>query len=62
MQIDAISHRCFFAGCYPSEQEIVINLLTGKDADKVFLVQEDPYIAGISGRHPWEGVPVLMRA
>lgn len=62
MRLDAIMHRSAFTDCYAAnDKEIVLNIRTGKDITAVNVIHEDPYIAGCSGRNPWEGKPEPMR-
>lgn len=62
MRLDCIMHRSAFTDCYArNEEEIILNIRTGKDITAVNVIHEDPYIAGCSGRNPWEGKPVPMR-
>lgn len=61
MNVSAIRHRCAFNDCYAvNKDEIVINITTGKDITKVNIIHNDPYSAGISGRHPWIGEKAEM--
>ena len=61
MELSAIAHRCGYTGCYAlDENEIVVNLRTGKDVTAVFLIHEDPYAGGCMGYRPWEGRPEAM--
>lgn len=54
MLIEAISHAV--QDCYPiNNDELIIQIKTGKDIDEVSVVHGDPYSAGISGRHKWVG-------
>lgn len=54
MLIEAISHTV--QDCYPiNEDELIIQMKTGKDIDEVSVIHGDPYSAGISGRHKWVG-------
>lgn len=54
----AIYHRTSEQMSYSfSEDELVINLKTGHDVDRVFLIHGDPYQAGIAGSaEKWTGV------
>lgn len=62
MKLEGILHRCGAADCYArNEKELVINIKTNKEITSVVLVQEDPYVNGISGRIPWTGVPQIMQ-
>lgn len=61
MNIAAIKHRCAFTDCYARNQdEIVINVTTGKDITNVNIIHNDPYISGVSGRRPWVGEKLKM--
>lgn len=57
MDFAAVYHRTSEQMSYPlNEEELVINLRTGKDVDLVFLVHGDPYSAGIAGgAERWDG-------
>lgn len=58
MDYSAIYHRSSEQMSYSfSDEELVINIKTGKDIDRVFLIHGDPYQAGIAGgAERWEGV------
>lgn len=61
MKFERVMHRCRIPDCYAkSENELVINIRTDKNVTGVVLIQEDPYINGISSECPWEGTPVTM--
>ena len=50
MQYEAVYHRTSDNYCYPiNENELIINLKTGYDIARVFLLYEDPFQAGILG-------------
>jgi len=56
MDYASISHR----GCSPdayalNENEIVINLRTGKDITAVTIIHDDPYAKGATGFAAWDG-------
>lgn len=57
MDFAAVYHRTSEQMSYPlNEDELIINLRTGKDVTKVFLVHGDPYAAGIAGgAERWDG-------
>ena len=58
MNLSAIYHRATDQFCYPlNDDELIINLQTGYDVDHVYLVEGDPYLAGImGGKEKWAGV------
>ena len=61
MNLSAISHHSRFADCYgKNEEELTINIRTGKDITGVNLLFDDPYAYGISGDIHWVGRPVSM--
>ena len=50
MNYSAIYHRTSEQMSYSfSEDDLVVNLKTGHDVDRVFLIYGDPYQAGIAG-------------
>ena len=50
MEIAAIYHRTANQFAYAlNSEELIINIQTGYDVDRVFIVQGDPYLAGIMG-------------
>lgn len=57
MELGAIYHRTSDHYCYPlNEDELVINLKTGYDVERVYIHQGDPYLAGImGGEEKWNG-------
>lgn len=62
MRLESIIHRSAFTDCYAlNKEEIVIQIRTGKDVTGVNLIHEDPYIAGCSAFHHWEGKSVPMK-
>ncbi len=62
MKLEGILHRCGATDCYArNENELVINIRTNKEITSVVLMQEDPYVNGISGRIPWTGTPMAMQ-
>jgi len=61
MNLTAISHRCALTDCYAlNENELVINIRTGKDVTAVTLIHNDPFAGGCMGVKPWDGVPAAM--
>ena len=61
MKLDAISHRSALTDCYALNQnEIVLNIRTGKDVTAVTLFHGDPYAHGISGDIKWSGDQLSM--
>lgn len=61
MNLSAISHHSRFGDCYgKNEEELTINIRTGKDITGVNLLFDDPYAYGISGDIHWVGRPVSM--
>ena len=58
MDYAAILHRTSGQMSYSYKQdELVVNLRTGKDVERVFLIHGDPYQAGImGGSEVWEGM------
>ena len=62
MNLNAIAHRSAYTDCYALNQnEVVLNLRTGKDITAVNLVHEDPYAYGISGDIHWSGISAPMK-
>lgn len=56
MNLLSISHVCGGTFCYClNENELVINVKTNKDIDRVVIVQDDPYIFGCGMGLPWSG-------
>lgn len=57
MELGAIYHRTSDHYCYPlNDSELIINLKTGYDVEKVYIYQGDPYLAGImGGEEKWQG-------
>ncbi|WP_026507697.1 glycoside hydrolase family 13 protein [Butyrivibrio sp. MC2013] len=57
MNLSAIYHRMSEQYCYPlDEDRLIINIKTGYDADKVYIIHGDPYEAGImGGNEAWSG-------
>lgn len=57
MELGAIYHRTSDHYCYPlNEDELIINLKTGYDVERVYIHQGDPYLAGImGGEERWQG-------
>lgn len=61
MRMDCVIHRSAFADCYAlNEEEVVLNIRTGKDITRVNVIYEDPYIAGCSEQSAWKGKPLGM--
>jgi glycosidase len=58
MILSAIYHRMSEQYCYPlDEDNLIINIKTGYDVDKVYIIYGDPYEAGImGGNEHWSGV------
>ncbi len=57
MLLSAIYHRMSEQYCYPLDQDnLIINIKTGYDIDKVYIIYGDPYDAGImGGNEQWNG-------
>ncbi len=57
MNLGAIYHRMSEQYCYPlDEEQLVINIKTGYDVDKIYIFHGDPYEAGImGGSEHWSG-------
>ncbi len=57
MNFSAVYHRTADQYAYPlNDEELIINLRTGKEVEKVFMIQGDPYNAGImGGNEVWSG-------
>ncbi len=57
MDFSAVYHRTADQYAYPiSDEELIINLRTGKEIDRVYMIQGDPYYAGImGGNEVWSG-------
>jgi hypothetical protein len=50
MKLDAIYHRTTDNYCYQlNDEELNINIKTGKDIDKVSIIYGDPFDGGILG-------------
>ena len=61
MDFASISHRSAYTDCYArNEDEIVINLRTGKDVTAVDIIHNDPFANGCMGIKPWSGGPAPM--
>lgn len=61
MQLDSIIHRSAFSDCYAvNENEIMINIRTGKDITAVNIIQDDPYTAGSGAASSWTGQALAM--
>ena len=64
MNFNAIYHRSALTDCYAlNNDDVVINIRTGKDISSVTLIHEDPYAHGISGDIHWIGkrLPMTLR-
>ncbi len=63
MNLNAISHHSFDNFCYPlNKNELQINLKTGKDVTKVFLIWGDPFSCGIlGGKEKWQGDKIEIK-
>ena len=57
MEFAAVYHKTTEQMSYPlNENELVVNLKTGYDVKQVFIIQGDPYEAGImGGNEVWTG-------
>lgn len=57
MNLAAVQHFAFDNFCYPLDEDTLeINILTGKDISKVFIVFGDPFAGGIMGGNwSWNG-------
>ncbi len=57
MNLSAIYHRMSEQYCYPIDQDqLVINIKTGYDVDRIYIIYGDPYDAGIMGGcEHWSG-------
>ena len=54
MNLSAVQHFAYDSFCYPLDNDTLeINLITGKDVEKVFIVSGDPFSGGIMGGN-WE--------
>jgi len=61
MNLTAISHRAALTDCYAlNDNELIINLRTGKDITAVTLIHNDPFAGGCMGEKPWGGIPAPM--
>ena len=58
MNLSAIYHRMSEQYCYClDENQLIINIKTGYDIDKVYIIYGDPYGAGImGGNEHWSGI------
>lgn len=62
MNIAAISHRTTIEYSYAlNDNTVVVNLKTGKDVDKAFIVYEDPFIHELRGELEWNGIKLEMQ-
>ena len=57
MEFNGVYHQAYDNYCYPlNEDELVINIKTGYDVQRVFIILGDPFAAGIlGGGEDWEG-------
>ena len=57
MDLGAIYHRMSEQYCYCLDQDqLIINIMTGYDVDRVYIIHGDPYEAGImGGNEAWSG-------
>ena len=57
MNLAAVQHFAFDNFCYPLDEDTLeINILTGKDVERVFIVSGDPFAGGIlGGDWSWNG-------
>lgn len=57
MELGSVYHRTSEQYCYPlNDEQLVINIKTGYDVERVFIHQGDPYAAGIMGGiEKWSG-------
>ena len=61
MNLAAISHRSVSPDAYAlNENEIVINLQTGKDITAVSIIHDDPFAGGATGFAAWDGIGESM--
>lgn len=58
MKLEAVYHRTSDNYCYPlNEEDLIINLKTGHDVDRVYIYYGDPFENGIlGGNWKWNGV------
>ena len=58
MNFAAVFHTSGSPCCYPlNENEMAVNLKTGKDVERVWICYGDPYLKGIAGsKEKWEGI------
>lgn len=61
MELGSILHRSAYSDCYAlNENEIVVNLRTGKDVTSVAIIHDDPFAGGATGFAAWDGKPEMM--
>ncbi len=62
MNFSAVYHRTADQYAYPlNDEELIINLRTGKEVDRVYMFQGDPYDAGImGGSERWNGEKIEL--
>ena len=60
MNLAAVQHYAFDNFCYPLDKDTLeINILTGKDVDRIYIVYGDPFSGGIlGGDWKWNGTEV----
>lgn len=57
MNIAAVSHRATIEYCYALDGDtVVVNIRTGKDVDRAYIISEDPFIHELRGEERWSGV------
>lgn len=63
MEFSAVFHQARVPMCCPVGQDgLQLTLRTGRDVERVWVVQGDPYEAGIAGgARQWHGTPVPMQ-
>ena len=57
MDFNGVYHQAYDNYCYPiNEDELIINIKTGYDVDRVNIILGDPFSAGIlGGSGEWSG-------
>lgn len=61
MELGSVLHRSMGSDCYAlNENEIVVNLRTGKDITSVSIIHDDPFAGGATGFAAWDGKPEMM--
>ena len=62
MNLAAVYHRRTPSMCYSTDgHDVVINIMTRKDVDAVYLVHEDPFVQVLVGEPWWFGVRKKMK-